>query len=140
MSQSTTTIAQVAAVVDRAASDSSFRAQLLSAPAATLQSAGVAIPSGAEVKVLENTGALVDLVLPPKPAVTSPVPAGLDAYSQLVADTWNDPALEAKLLQNPAAVLSERGLAVPAGVQVRVTAATEQVLYLVVPPAQGGTK
>ncbi len=54
-------------VVAKAWSDDAFKAQLLSDPAAALKEAGVAVPDGVEVKVVENTETLFHLVLPPRP-------------------------------------------------------------------------
>ncbi len=56
-----------AKVVARAWSDDAFKAQLLGDPATALKEAGVAVPDGVEVKVVENTEAVFHLVLPPRP-------------------------------------------------------------------------
>ncbi len=56
-----------AKVVARAWSDEAFKAQLLSDPAAALKEAGVAVPDGVTVEVVENTETLFHLVLPPRP-------------------------------------------------------------------------
>ena len=52
-------------VVARAWTDPAFKAQLLADPQATLAAAGLSIPPGVTVKVVENTDKLVHLVLPP---------------------------------------------------------------------------
>lgn len=142
----TTTIEQVARVADRAASDSAFRQRLLSDPAATLRSEGVDVGEGTTVRVLENTGTLRHLVLRPRPAGASDadlaaLPAGggeaqpLAAHARLLADTWVDAGLRARVLGDPAAVLAERGIAVPAGVTVRAVDAASEEVYLVLAPA-----
>jgi hypothetical protein len=56
-----------------------------------------------------------------------------DAWQQLIARAWSDPALKAKLLADPAGVLKAEGLIVPAGVTVRVVENTDQVVNLVLP-------
>jgi hypothetical protein len=62
------------------------------------------------------------------------MPAKLDdAWQQLVARTWADPALKAKLLADPASVLKANGLTVPVGVTVKVHENTGNVLNLVLP-------
>jgi hypothetical protein len=53
-----------AAVMAQAVSDPVFRMRLMADPVATMKAAGIAIPDGAAVKVVENTDALVHLVLP----------------------------------------------------------------------------
>jgi hypothetical protein len=45
-------------------------------------------------------------------------------WGQVVAQAWTDAAYKQRLLADPAAVLAEQGLAVPAGVAVQVHEAT----------------
>jgi hypothetical protein len=54
-------------------------------------------------------------------------------WGQLVAQAWADEAFKQRLLADPAAVLKERGLAVPPGVRVRVVENSDQVLHLTLP-------
>ena len=54
-------------VVARAWRDPAFKAKLIADPQAVLREAGVAVPAGATVKVVENTGTHLHFVLPPKP-------------------------------------------------------------------------
>jgi Nitrile hydratase, alpha chain len=51
-----------------------------------------------------------------------------DAWQQLIARAWCDPVLKARLLADPAAVLREQGLNVPAGVRVNVMENTDGVM------------
>jgi len=149
-SDGTATIAQIADVAGRAADDSSFRQQLLSSPSATLQGAGVSIPSGYSVQVLENTASLVHFVLPARPSGVSDadlkqtatssstatsVAEKLNALGQLVVATWTDSGLKSQLIQNPTAVLAGRGISMPAGVSVKVVEAAANIAFLVIPPA-----
>lgn len=141
-----TTIAQVAEVVDRASFDPAFRRQLLGAPAATLQGAGIEVPDGLEVRVVENTDRVRHIVLPRQPEGVSfdedaATPAGGDsteekvhAHAHLVVDTWKDADLRARFLENPAAVLAERGVTVPDAAELRVLQADDRVVYLTLPP------
>lgn len=144
-----TTIAQVADVVDRATFDPAFRAQLLSAPARTLQDAGIPVPEGLEVRVVENTAEVKHLVVPRKPegfsedgpgrdastsAATDSVAGRMDAHARLVVDTWSDAGLRTRLLANPAAVLAERGVTVPGPAALRVLEPDGGVVYLTIPP------
>ena len=52
-------------LVQRAVKDPALRRQLLAAPRQVLVEAGVELPEGLEVEVLENTDTVVHLVLPP---------------------------------------------------------------------------
>jgi hypothetical protein len=55
-------------------------------------------------------------------------------WGQVVARAWTDEGFKQRLLADPAAVLAEQGIAVPAGVAVEVHEATPAVLHLVLPP------
>jgi hypothetical protein len=55
-------------VVARAWSDEGFKRRLLAEPGAVLREQGMDVPSGVEVRVVENTGRVAHLVLPPRPA------------------------------------------------------------------------
>jgi hypothetical protein len=140
-----TTIAQVAEVVDRATFDPAFRQRLLSAPAATLQGAGIEVPDGLEIRVVENTDRLRHVVLPQKPddftddgdassARGGSTEENLRAHGRLVVDTWSDAELRARFLANPAAVLAERGITLPDGAELRVLQADGRTVYLALPP------
>jgi hypothetical protein len=54
-------------------------------------------------------------------------------WSQLVARAWADPAFKARLLTDPAGVLKENGMLVPAGITIKVVENTPKVLYLTLP-------
>ena len=54
-------------VVARAWRDPAFKAKLIADPQAVLREAGMALPAGATVKVVENTSTHRHFVLPPKP-------------------------------------------------------------------------
>ncbi len=54
-------------------------------------------------------------------------------YHQVMAQAWEDPAFKQRLLADPAAVLRERGIETPPGMQVRVLEDTAQVVHLVLP-------
>ena len=41
-------------------------------------------------------------------------------YGKIIAKAWRDPSFKAKLLADPQVVLKEAGLAVPAGVTVKI--------------------
>lgn len=52
----------------KAWSDPAFRAKLLANPRATLLAEGVQVPADVTIKVFENTGDLIHLVLPARPS------------------------------------------------------------------------
>lgn len=152
---STVTIDQLSSVVNQAVTDPAFRAQLLADPSATLESAGIPIPAGASVKVVEATQNLRYAVVASRPAGISDadlatatseslpkdgsVQDDIAACSQVVAASWTDSALRSSLLSQPAATLSAHGISVPSGVEVRAIESSPENLVLVIPPAAAAT-
>ena len=59
-------------------------------------------------------------------------------WSQIVAKAWADAAFMRRLLADPAAVLKEHGIRMPAGVQVKVVEDTAQVRHLTLPVRPAG--
>lgn len=53
--------------------------------------------------------------------------------AHVVRSCRKDPALKAKLLANPAAVLAEHGIKIPAGMTVKVHENSASVFHLVLP-------
>lgn len=148
--EATATMEQVANVISKAMTDPAFHNQLMTSAADALQSQGITLPAGTSLQVLENSDTLANLVIPAKPAnlsgdaaqeVTSlasssaaPTSA-LDAWAKLVIDSWQDAELKQRLLSDPAAVLTERGITLPPGLKVRVVEATNSTSYVVLPAA-----
>ena len=54
-------------------------------------------------------------------------------WGQVVARAWREPTYKQRLMAEPAAVLREAGIELPAGQQVRVVENTDQVVHLVLP-------
>ena len=54
-------------IIAKAWRDPSFKARLIADPQGTLKQAGVSLPAGLTVKVVENTDTHMHFVLPPKP-------------------------------------------------------------------------
>lgn len=61
-----------AKIVAQAWADADFKARLMANPRAVLQEAGVEVPAGMELRVVENAANTVHFVLPPPPAPSSP--------------------------------------------------------------------
>ncbi len=57
-----------AQLVAQAWSDEKFKQRLLDQPAAVLQEHGIEFPAGVEIRVVENTEKVSNLILPAKPA------------------------------------------------------------------------
>lgn len=56
-----------------------------------------------------------------------------DKWMQILAKAWTDDTFKKRLLVDPAGVLRENGLAVPAGVELRIHEDTDKVQHLVIP-------
>lgn len=61
------------------------------------------------------------------------------AFGKVVATAWSDEDYKARLLSDPAAVLSEAGIELESGVTIEVVEDTASVRHLVLPaaPAEG---
>ena len=55
------------------------------------------------------------------------------SFGQVVAHAWSDDGFKQRLMDDPATVLQEQGLTVPAGKQVRVVEDTEETVHVVLP-------
>jgi hypothetical protein len=60
-------------IITKAWADDAFKNKLLSDPAATLRAEGVEVPTGLDVRVLEDTAEVVHYVLPRRPGELSDV-------------------------------------------------------------------
>jgi hypothetical protein len=55
------------------------------------------------------------------------------AWGQIVARAWQDESCKKRLLADPAAVLKEEGVEVPARLKIQVLEDSDQVVHLVLP-------
>jgi hypothetical protein len=124
-------------VMAQAWEDPAFKQRLLASPTAVLQERGITVPAGREVRVVENTDRVAYFPLPARPlagdlTAEQLAPGGREIVAILRRAT-EDPAFRQRLVADPAAVLREQGLPLPAGLELRVLEATDQVSYLVLP-------
>src|SRR5262245_36486748 len=61
------------------------------------------------------------------------------AYYKVAARAWSDPAYKARLMADPAAVLKEAGVDLPAGMKLKAVENTGDTMHFVLPapPAEG---
>ena len=55
-------------------------------------------------------------------------------WATIVAKAWADEGYKKRLIEDPATVLSEEGMGVAKGVEIKVVEATERQAWLVLPP------
>jgi len=60
------------------------------------------------------------------------------SLAELIAACWKDDALKARFLADPKAVLSERGIEVPAHLDVKVVENTDDTVHITLPAAPSG--
>jgi hypothetical protein len=60
------------------------------------------------------------------------------SYGKIIAKAWRDPSFKAKLMADPHGTLKQAGVAVPAGVTVKVVEDTDKHLHVVLPPKPTG--
>jgi hypothetical protein len=55
------------------------------------------------------------------------------AYYKVTARAWSDPAYKARLMADPAGVLKEAGIDMPAGMKVKAVENTSDVAHFILP-------
>ena len=61
-----------------------------------------------------------------------------NALTDLFAACWKDEALKARFMADPKAVLAERGIDVPDGIDVNVVENTDNTVHITMPQAPAG--
>lgn len=139
-----TTISKLAIVIEKAASDPAYRKALATSTKATLESAGISIPDGLEVKLVENSDEVRNLIRYARSSLSSETlqqikslaanaespKTALESYAKLQIDAWLDPTLEKQLEADAKATLSKYGISLPASVTVEQLEADASVAYL----------
>lgn len=123
-----------AKVVARAWSDPAYKSRLIADTRAALAELGIDIGTLAEFRTIANT-----------PGVHNVVVCTLcSCYPKLllgIPPAWyKSLAYRARVVVDPRGVLGEFGVAVPAGVEVRVHDSTADLRYLVLPERPAGTE
>ena len=119
-------------LIDQTLADPAFRAKLLADPAATAAAAGVALPAGVTLKVVEDAPMRMNLVIG---GITDDTP---DEAAALLAKAESNPKFKAKLLADPKGTAQmESGVMLPDSFEVEVFENTPTAVYLVLPPAEG---
>ena len=61
-----------------------------------------------------------------------------NALTDLFAACWKDDALKSRFMADPKAVLAERGIKMPDGIDVNVVENTDNTVHITLPQAPGG--
>jgi len=122
-----------AKAVARAWTDDAYRERLLADGTKAVAELGFGGPEGADIRVLENTDEVHNVVVCtlcscyPWPVLGLP------------PSWYKSDAYRSRLVAEPRAVLAEMGLDVPSGVRIRVWDSSAEARYLVLPQRPPGT-
>ena len=123
-----------AKVVAKAWADDDYRAQLLADGTGAIKELGFAGPQGEHIVVVENSDDVHNVVVCtlcscyPWPVLGLP------------PEWYKDPAYRSRMVREPRTLLSEMGLDLDDGVEVRVWDSSAENRYLVLPERPGGTE
>jgi len=123
-----------AQVVALAWTDPAFRARLLADGSAVVAELGFTGPEGDTVRVVENTGAVHNMVVC---TLCSCYPWPLLGLPPLWYKSF---AYRSRAVSEPRAVLAEFGVTLPDDVEVRVWDSSAEIRYLVLPRRPAGTE
>lgn len=123
-----------AKVVAKAWTDPEFKARLLESGTTAVAELGFKGPQGEHIVVVENTPEVHNVVVC---TLCSCYPWPLLG---LPPSWYKDPSYRARVVREPRAVLSEMGLDLADGVQVRVWDSSSEVRYFVLPMRPAGTE
>lgn len=113
-------------VLDKAAADLNYRARLKESPAAVLREAGLEVPAGATVEVIEVEPGELNLFMGTKGAAP--------ALAQLFERAATDAGFKQRLLTEPRRAIEEAtGEKVPASVKVRVHEPAQNRIRVLLP-------
>ena len=123
-----------AKVVAKAWTDADYREQLLADGTGAIKELGFAGPQGEHIVVVENSDDVHNVVVCtlcscyPWPVLGLP------------PEWYKDPAYRSRMVREPRTLLSEMGLDLDAGVEVRVWDSSAENRYLVLPQRPEGTE
>lgn len=142
-------------VIERAVHDDDYRARFLNDPTAILQAAGLPLPEGVEVKVVENTNDIVHLPLPPPPRPGEPWDAALARMTQEMpfgdsvqlalslmivhlvrfSKAWSDPAFRDRLARDPNSAMAELDSQVASSIRLEIVQNSDAIFHVTIPPS-----
>jgi nitrile hydratase subunit alpha len=123
-----------ARVVARAWTDPAYKERLLDDGTAAIRELGFGGPEGEHMVVVENTGAVHNVIVCtlcscyPWPVLGLP------------PSWYKDPPYRARMVREPRVLLGEMGCQVPADAEIRVWDSSAEVRYLVLPQRPPGTE
>ncbi|MEK9663418.1 MAG: nitrile hydratase subunit alpha [Candidatus Nanopelagicales bacterium] len=123
-----------AKVVAKAWTDSEYKARLLDNGTAAVGELGFKGPQGEHIVVVENTDDVHNVVVC---TLCSCYPWPLLG---LPPSWYKDPAYRSRVVKEPRTVLSEMGLDVPEGTQIKVWDSSSEVRFFVLPRRPAGTE
>jgi hypothetical protein len=117
-------------LTDKSLHDAAFRVRATKNPVAALAEIGVKVPAGMTIQVHVNEAAKIHVALPLR---DGPYKIEDAAIGKVFEKAWGDPAYKARLLKEPAEVISEAGARLPKGLAIVAHEDTAKVLNLTLP-------
>ena len=122
--------------------DEALKARFMSDPKAVLTEHGIDIFDNVAVKVVENTDNTVHITMPMPPdgheELSIEELTQRSSAAKLFVACWKDEALKARFMSDPKAVLAERGVDIPGGIDVKVVENTDNCVHITMPAAPAG--
>ncbi len=98
---------------------------------------GYEIPDSTKVNAYENTISLRHIILPSE---GTQLPEGDDPLLQIAKQAMEDSEFKAKLVENPRTVAQDMGIAIPAGLEIKIIENKPDEMNVIVPFNPAGTE
>jgi anti-anti-sigma factor len=121
-------------ILNEAAENAKFRAELMNAPEQALSQRGFTLPAGFHVKFVEETENTVFLPIAPYVGEVPDADSSEGGLQHAVRRAVTDLEFRKRLVAVPRAVLMEAGLDIPADKKVVILESTDDSFYVVLPP------
>ena len=123
-------------IIAKASKDLKFREEILQAPIEALERKGFKLPKGFNLKFVEESENAI--YIPPLPFVGEKLPthdkAQLTELDEVIQMAAMDLDFRNQLVQNPEAVLKERGFEIDPSRKVVILECTDDLFYAILPP------
>ena len=124
--------------------DDALKARFMADPKAVMAEYGIDVLANMNVNVVENSDNTVHITMPMPPdgheELSMEELTQRSSAAKLFVTCWKDEALKARFMNDPKAVLAERGVNIPDGIDVKVVENTDNTVHITLPVAPGGNE